>query len=189
MKENPTEYRQFPGETLWEQVKIDGEHRFVFYRPPNDVSPDEAVSYDTTNPGEVTEEYSLVYKPLAKCPWPLAGEIVKPSEDIWAEVHGFIYRHADLPDERLYDVVTAWIFCTWILERWISVPYLHLIGPKKVGKQDYSKSSSHYVIEDFSAQAHPRPRCIGVSRSSIQPCSLMSLKSTTLMGDQPYRTF
>jgi len=134
MKENPTEYRQFPGETLWEQVKIDGEHRFVFYRPPNDVSPDEAVSYDTTNPGEVTEEYSLVYKPLAKCPWPLAGEIVKPSEDIWDEVHGFIYRHADLPDERLYDVVTAWIFCTWILERWISVPYLHLIGPKKSGK-------------------------------------------------------
>ena len=49
-------------------------------------------------------------------------------------MYKFLWQHADLPDKRLYDVVTSWIFATWILERWVSVPYLHFIGPKKSGK-------------------------------------------------------
>ncbi len=134
MKEKSTVYKQFPGEKLWEQVKVNGEHKYVFYRPPGVTAPEASISYDTFNPGEGTDENELVYKPVRKCPWPLPGEIIKPSENIWGEVHGFLYRHADLPDERLYDVVTAWIFATWILELWVSVPYLHLIGPKKSGK-------------------------------------------------------
>ena len=133
-KEKPTIYKQFPGEKFWEQVEVDGEHQYVFYRPPNEIDPNASISYDSFHPGEATEEYNLVYKPVKNCPWPLAGEIVKPNEDIWEAVHGFIYRHADLPDERLYDLITAWIFATWIPENWTSVPYLHLIGPKNSGK-------------------------------------------------------
>lgn len=127
-------YIESPGEKFWEQIEVDGQYKYVFYNPPNEFRKEEQLSYDSFNLGEQTETFTIHYTPIKKCPWPLAGEPIVPSEDLWTEIHGYIYRHVDLPDERLYDVATAWIQATWISEAWIAVPYFHLLGVKKSGK-------------------------------------------------------
>ena len=134
-KEPKLVHIEHPGEKFWEQIEVDGVHKYAFYRPPNKISNKENVDIDTFNPGpEVDENTTIHYYPLSRCPWSLAGIPLEPGPDIWTEVNGFIYRHIDLPDQRLYDVLTAWVFCTWIIESWSSVPYLQLLGPKNSGK-------------------------------------------------------
>jgi len=40
----------------------------------------------------------------------------------------------DLPEKELYDILTAWVFCTWITEIWTVVPYLFFFGFVASGK-------------------------------------------------------
>lgn len=54
--------------------------------------------------------------------------------DLWNEVKQFVFEHLFLPDQNLYDVLTAWIFATWIYEVWNVVPYIFFYGPVASGK-------------------------------------------------------
>ena len=55
-------------------------------------------------------------------------------EQVWSELRDFIYELNDLPNDDLYDVVTAWILCTWCHEQWSIASYLKALGPKRSGK-------------------------------------------------------
>lgn len=125
-----------PGERFWEQVDINGEYRYACYQPPRDYHPEprELIDFQSFMVGPVDEDKAVHYVPLRAVPWPLAGEPQEPGPDIWTEVHGYIWRHVDLPDDRLYDVLTSWVFATWIPEAWVVVPYLQFLGPKHSGK-------------------------------------------------------
>ena len=70
------------------------------------------------------------------CPWKLAKNIEDyESEDkLWYEIKTFLLDHVFLPDERLYDVLTAWVKATWVPEKWSVIPYLLIKGPMSSGK-------------------------------------------------------
>lgn len=53
---------------------------------------------------------------------------------LWQDIRLFIYDYIDLPDDKLYDVMTSWILCTWIWESIPVVPYLFFYGAKNSGK-------------------------------------------------------
>lgn len=53
---------------------------------------------------------------------------------LWRFVRAFLYKSVELPDDRLYDVLTAWVFATWVSELWGTVPYIFFLGPKNSGK-------------------------------------------------------
>jgi hypothetical protein len=75
------------------------------------------------------------FEVLPQLPWKTFA-LPKEYEDeqLWSEVYNFIFDHVFLPDERLYDVLTAWVLATWIRERWTVIPYLLLKGPMSSGK-------------------------------------------------------
>lgn len=74
-------------------------------------------------------EESILWNPCTATP-------IKPvdARKLWSFVKGFIYKHLELPDDRLYDVLTAWVFGTWIPEAWEVVPYVFFFGVKNSGK-------------------------------------------------------
>lgn len=75
------------------------------------------------------------YEVLPQLPWKSFGLPKEYTEEqLWNEVCNFILDHVFLPDERLYDVLTAWVLATWIRERWTVVPYLLMKGPISSGK-------------------------------------------------------
>lgn len=76
------------------------------------------------------------YVPMVDCPWKLAEQIEEYGDDekLWHEIKTFLQDHVFLPDERLYDVLVAWIKSTWVPERWDVVPYLLIKGPMSSGK-------------------------------------------------------
>lgn len=82
------------------------------------------------------EAFGLNYAPLDRAPWPLAKEPVSHSteSEMWQEIRQFIYEHLFLPDENLYDVLTAWVMATWLHELWSVVPYIFFYGPVASGK-------------------------------------------------------
>lgn len=76
------------------------------------------------------------YKSLPDCAWKLASKIEDygDQEKLWGEVKNFITDHVFLPDERLYDVLTAWVIANWVPEKWNVIPYLTVKGPVNSGK-------------------------------------------------------
>jgi len=76
------------------------------------------------------------YQPCDKIPWKLCKqpEPFIDKEQLWNDVRSFVWKHLFLPDEALYDVVTGWIFASWLPEVWPSVPYLFFFGPVASGK-------------------------------------------------------
>lgn len=90
---------------------------------------------------DLTDEYTVmehldIYQPLNRTVWPLATKAVNygSTAELWGEVRQFIREHLFLPEEALYDVLTAWIFASWIREIWSTVPYLFFYGPVASGK-------------------------------------------------------
>lgn len=80
-------------------------------------------------------EGNVEFHPLLKTPWKLCSEPTKCNfKELWSEVKEYIYAHIDLLDDRLFDVLTAWVFATWILEYWDVVGYLRVLSPKSSGK-------------------------------------------------------
>jgi len=78
------------------------------------------------------------YSPLLRCPWPLANPnlafTLLEETDLWNEVRLFLGEHVDVLDPELYDVLTAWVFATYIPEVWMVVPYIFAFGPVATGK-------------------------------------------------------
>lgn len=83
---------------------------------------------------EKPKEYNN-YQPLTDCPWKIAVKLEhEEKEQLWNEVKQFILDHVFLPDERLYDVLTAWVFANWVPEKWNVISYLSIKGPINSGK-------------------------------------------------------
>jgi hypothetical protein len=76
------------------------------------------------------------YVPMQDCPWKLAKDLEEydQEERLSYEIKNFILDHVFLPDERLYDVLVAWVKATWIPEKWSVIPYLLIKGPMSSGK-------------------------------------------------------
>jgi hypothetical protein len=83
---------------------------------------------------EHTENHTTKYNPMPNPPWPLCGEPEEPKKNLWQDIKNYIHQHIDLPDERLYDVKTAWILCTWIPEAFNTAPYWRYLGTPNNGK-------------------------------------------------------
>jgi hypothetical protein len=124
----------YPGEGYWEQIENGEGYCYVFFYPVDGLRKTESIAYDHFHPGETTEDYILNYVPMNPTPWPLAGEVKQPGMNLWEDVYNFVYDHVDFRDKKLYDVVTAWIFLTWIPEAFNTTPYLRFYGTKNVGK-------------------------------------------------------
>lgn len=115
-----------------------------------------ATIFETTTTLTGTTEYS-VYSEMPDKTWQLTTEqsfeayipmpadknpLTTPHEPVeyeseqtlWNEVKGYVYKHVDLIDERAYDVLTGWIFASWIGELFDSVAYLGFFGRESVGK-------------------------------------------------------
>jgi hypothetical protein len=50
------------------------------------------------------------------------------------DARSFVWDHVEFPDDRLYDVVTAWIIHTWIPELLQTTGYIHFFGEPDTGK-------------------------------------------------------
>jgi len=95
------------------------------------------------NNGEIVSFYpngtnsDYIPLPQDKINWKLC---IKPSnkpidkKKLWKAIKRFLYKSVELPDDRLYTVLTAWIFATWINEVWAVVPYVFFVGVKASGK-------------------------------------------------------
>lgn len=79
---------------------------------------------------------SFNYKPVDRVPWALPTEpqSYESYEKLWQEVKDCIYQHVDLPDVDGYDALTAWVFASWMLEKWTIAPYLFFFGTFGTGK-------------------------------------------------------
>jgi len=76
------------------------------------------------------------HKPYQKVPWQLPTEPQNYGTqiDLWKEVSQCIYDHVDLAEEQAYTVLTAWVFASWLLEKWMIAPYLFFFGSFATGK-------------------------------------------------------
>jgi hypothetical protein len=78
----------------------------------------------------------LKLRPLERVPWqlPTEPEPYGTTIDLWYEVRDCIYKHVDLPEPESYTVLTAWVFASWLLEKWQIAPYLFFHGSFATGK-------------------------------------------------------
>jgi hypothetical protein len=92
--------------------------------------------------GPITDYYDeqcdVQYLPLKRVPWPLTEPkltfTLLEEATLWQDVKKFIYDHVDVVEAELYDVLTAWVFATYIPEVWMVVPYIFAYGPVATGK-------------------------------------------------------
>jgi len=76
------------------------------------------------------------YIPYERVPWALATTLEKYEsyESLWKEVSECVYQHLDLPKPNDHKILTAWIFATYLLEKWETVPFLQFLGAFETGK-------------------------------------------------------
>jgi len=55
-------------------------------------------------------------------------------EDLFLEVRDFLENHIDLVEEAEYDILTAKVFETWLIDRFSEVGYIFFLGPPRSGK-------------------------------------------------------
>ena len=93
----------------------------------------EFIVYDKAT-GKVTKQKTVEgFKPFPKLPWkPVSDVELYEFSELWNEVKRFLYDHIDIPEG--YDLLTAWVFASWVPELWHAVPYLFFYGPAGSGK-------------------------------------------------------
>lgn len=123
-----------PGDgRYWEQISVNGENGYVFYSPPDGIRDTERWSLDHFHVVQ-NDDGDVHYHPVENPLWLLPGEPTEPGETLWEDVRAFVYNDVDFPDDRLYDVKTAWIFFTWIKEAFNVSPYWRYLGTPNTGK-------------------------------------------------------
>lgn len=89
---------------------------------------------------------------------------------LWNDIKNFIYQHLELPDERQYDVLTAWIFACWIPERWDTVPYIFFFGPMASGKTRALASLQYLAYRaNFSISCSPAALFRSIEKYNVIP--------------------
>jgi hypothetical protein len=84
---------------------------------------------------EISDNQNL-HKLYARVPWTLPTE-PQPygtTIELWNQVKECITSHVDLPDSDAYTVLTAWVFASWLQERFLIAPYLFFFGSFATGK-------------------------------------------------------
>lgn len=74
------------------------------------------------------------FKPIKQLLWKTIEDIepYESEEQLWNEIRRYLWEHIDLREG--YDVLTAWVFASWVPEKWHAVPYLFFYGPAGSGK-------------------------------------------------------
>jgi len=89
-----------------------------------------------TTEEEDNQTTNYVPFPIKQISWPLCTQTPAKYDkpQLWTDIKQYLYKHVELPDPQLYDVLTAWIFANWIPELWSTVPYVFFYGPPATGK-------------------------------------------------------
>jgi hypothetical protein len=186
-----------PGKGFYEQVEVDGRSLYVVYNHPStlksalnkrlaaqgkDTFPEESISTEQFMPGDSGEDVIIHNVPLKRCPWPLSGLPEDPGDELMEEVKAFVMRHVDLPDERLYDVVAAWVFVSWLPEAFNAVPYLWIMGPKSSGKTRLLEVLQHLCYRAMLA-AHISDAALFRAIEAYHPTLLLDEASEVYNGE------
>ncbi len=134
----------------------------------------EPVAYKEKINGEITDKFEEVLIPIRKCPWGVPGPVPEEVGALYEDIRQFVIDHVDFTDPRLYDLVTAWIMATWVLEAWDVVPYIFLMGPKASGKTR--------VLEVLRALAYRAILTSTASEAALYTC-IESWKTTMLLDE------
>lgn len=99
------------------------------------------------------EDNDVQYLPLRRVPWPLTTPKITftlgEEPELWKDVAQFVYEHLDVVEPELYDVLTAWVFATYIPEIWRVVPYIFFYGPVATGKTRGLETLQSLVYRGF----------------------------------------
>lgn len=100
-----------------------------------------------------TNDNTYTYKPYPKVPWMLPTE---PKDygstvELWNEVKQCLYDHIDLPDSESYNVLTAWVFASWLTEKWTIAPYIFAFGSFGTGKTRIMEVASKLCLRGWLA--------------------------------------
>lgn len=79
---------------------------------------------------------STIIVPDTQAPWvpPRQPTSFESLEKLWNDIRVELYNHIDLTDKRQYDVLTGWIFASWLPEKWSAIGYLNFLGFMGTGK-------------------------------------------------------
>jgi hypothetical protein len=119
--------------------KVRGVKEIITLRPPIDIievlkAKDRLVYWLPDGSVEVLLKVGkVIYRPpeqdnLVKLPSINAMNIHEDVDELYKDVRQFIYNHVDLPEDFIYDVLTLWIFHTWLIEKFNTSPIVHFTG-------------------------------------------------------------
>ena len=78
---------------------------------------------------------NVIYHPMPRTPWETCDVTMTTDyKALWKDTSVFIHENNDLPDDRLEDVLTAWVFSSWVPELGDVAPYIFTLGIKNSGK-------------------------------------------------------
>jgi len=89
-------------------------------------------------------------------PWPKMDKLIKPvtkiapfnCNNLWFAVKQYLKDHLEIIDVG-YTIMTAWIFATWVVDLFNTVPYMFFFGPHNSGKTWALKILSAVVFRPF----------------------------------------
>jgi len=90
----------------------------TMYVPPRS----KYIPWDLLEAVKVVEAYNSIEK---------GEEFVR---DLLGDLTEYLRGNCELPDERLYEMLAAWVMHTYLLEHFQYTPYIFLVGPPGVGK-------------------------------------------------------
>jgi hypothetical protein len=117
--------------------------------------------------------------------FPPIGEPMEYGSDekLYTEIHDLIYDHIDISDNRWYDVLTSFVFATWLCDRFDTATYIAFVGDVASGKTD---ALSVLSLLSFKGCLIDRPTRGSLSRllSRFRPTLLLDNVDKINRGDQ-----
>ena len=117
---------QIIGSTFFEQIKTDPEtSKYAVYQQMANGT------WNLTTKHTVEQFTPMPITPLTH---PSKPEEYTSEKQLYKDVKNYVYKHLDIPNPLGFDVLTAFIFSTWISELFDFTPYLGFYGRESVGK-------------------------------------------------------
>ncbi len=93
-------------------------------------------SWQSREDSSILNRDGSMLAPLHQPLWPLPG---RPEEygsdlDLFNELREFFQYHEEWRDERCYDLAGSWVFTSYRIEEFQTIPYLFFLGPKGTAK-------------------------------------------------------
>jgi hypothetical protein len=112
------------GTTIFEQIE-EGGGKYAIYQKMADGT------WQLRSRPEYEQFVPLIGTPLSCPPLPIEYE---SEEQLYNNVKAFIEKYLDVPNPLAYDVLTAFVFNTWLAEIFDFCPYIGFYGRESVGK-------------------------------------------------------